>query len=120
MAFATVSLIPQKLEPAFWLVIFAFCAFVIAKMCTARYFLYGFLTSLVNSVWITGIHILYFKSYAAHHPDMAAMGNNMGYFATHPRLLMLVLGIPFGIAFGIILGLFCVVASKLVQPKPAE
>lgn len=120
MAFATVSLIPEKTEPVFWLFIFIFCAYVIAKVCTARYFWYGFLTSVFNSVWITGVHLLFFNSYVAHHPDMAAMGNHMGYFATHPRVLMAVLGIPFGIAFGIILGLFCVVASKLVGPRMVE
>ena len=54
------------------------------------------------------------------HPDISGMANNMGYFATHPRMLMLLLGIPFGAAFGIILGLFCVVASKLVQPVVVE
>lgn len=120
MAFATVSLIPEKSEPIFWLFIFIFCAYVIAKVCTGRYFWYGFLTSLFNSVWITGIHLLFFDTYAAHHPDIAGMSNNMGYFATHPRMLMLVLGLPFGIAFGIILGLFCIVASKLVQPRSVE
>lgn len=120
MAFATVSLIPEKVEPLFWLIVFVFCAFVIAKVCTGRYFLYGFFTSIINSVWITGVHLLFFNSYAAHHPDLATMGNNLYYFATRPRMLMLVLGIPFGIAFGIILGLFCVVASKLVQPRVAE
>lgn len=120
MAFATVSLIPEKTEWIFWLFIFIFCAYVIAKVCTGRYFWYGFLTSIFNSVWITGIHLLFFNSYTAHHPDIAGMANNMGYFATHPRMLMLLLGIPFGAAFGIILGLFCVVASKLVQPVVVE
>lgn len=119
MGFATVSLIPEKTEPVFWLAIFSFCAFVIAKVCTARYFLYGFVTSLFNSVWITGIHILFFNKYAASHPGIAAMGSNM-YLARHPRLVMLMMGIPFGIASGIILGLFCVVASKLVQPGLEE
>lgn len=116
MGFATVSLIPEKIEPVFWLAIFVFCSYVVAKVFTGKYFLYGFLTSLVNSIWITAVHLLFFKSYTAHHPDIAGMSNNMGYFATHPRLLMLLLGIPFGIAFGIILGLFCVVASKIVKP----
>lgn len=119
MAFATVSLIPEKYEWIFWLVIFVFCAYVIAKVGTGKYFLHGLVLSVFNSVWITAVHLFCFNSYTAHHPDMAAMSNNMGYFTTHPRMLMLVLGLPFGVAFGIILGLFTFVASKIVKHRVA-
>jgi hypothetical protein len=117
MGFATISLIPEKTEPAFWFVIFVFCAYVIAKVFIRKHFLYGFLTSLVNSVWITAAHLLFFNTYVANHPDAASLANHMGYFSSHPRQLMLLFGLPFGAAFGIILGLFCVVASKLVIPN---
>lgn len=120
MGFATISLIPEKIEPAFWLVIFIFCAHVIAKVFTRKHFLYGFLTSIVNSIWITAIHVLFFNTYVANHPSIAALPNDMGHFVNHPRQLTLLLGLPFGIAFGIILGLFCVVASKMVKPNTAE
>lgn len=120
MAFATISLIPEKIEPAFWLVIFVFCAYVIAKVFTRKHFMYGFLTSLVSSIWITAAHVLFFKTYVANHPDAASLANDMGYFSSHPRQLMLLLGLPFGAAFGIILGLFCVVASKLVTSNTNE
>lgn len=114
MAFATVSLIPEKIEFVFWLVIFAFCAYVIAKVCTGKYFLHGFLVSMVNSIWITAVHCYFYVSYTANHVDMAAM-----YTGIHPRRMMLLYGPGFGALFGIILGIFCFVASRLVKKKAA-
>jgi len=110
MAFATVSLIPEKIEPVFWVVIFAFCAYVIAKAAPGKYFLHGFLVSLVNCVWITAVHCFFYDSYVAHHRDMAAM-----YTGIHPRKMMLVYGPAFGIMFGLVLGLFAFIASKAVK-----
>jgi hypothetical protein len=116
MAFATISLIPEKVEPIFWLVIFAFCAWVIAKACSGKYFLHGFLVSIVNSVWITIAHILFRATYLAHHPQVASMSAAMPPpLATHPRLAMVIMAPVFGILFGIINGLFALVASKIVN-----
>ncbi|HEY5327934.1 MAG TPA: hypothetical protein VIJ27_13100 [Mucilaginibacter sp.] len=116
MAFATVSLIPQNIEPIFWLLIFAFCAFVIAKVCTGKYFLHGFLVSMVNCVWIVAVHIVYYKNYISHHPDMASMNQSMpAPLSIHPRVAMAIAGPIFGAASGIILGLFSLVASKIVK-----
>ena len=114
MAFATVSLIPEKVEPVFWLVIFVFCAWVIAKACNGKYFLHGFLVSLVNCVWVVAAHIYFFQTYMAHHP-MAASMTPPGPLAAHPRLAMVIFGPVYGIAFGIILGLFAFVASKIIK-----
>lgn len=118
MAFGTVSLIPEKTEWIFWLVIFAFCAVVIARSAGGKYFLYGFALSIFNSIWITVVHTLFFNSYVSHHPDMSPA--NMGlpvYFASHPRLAMVLLALPFGIVFGVFQGLFAFIASKLVRPE---
>ena len=115
MAFATVSLIPQNIEPIFWVVIFVFCAYVIAKVCPGKYFLHGFFVSLVNCVWIVAVHIIYYRNYTVHHPDMASMAKNMPVsLAIHPRRAMVVAGPIFGILSGIILGLFSFIASKIV------
>ena len=114
MAFATVSLIPEKVEPAFWFVVFVFSAWVIAKACNGKYFLHGFLVSLVNCIWIVAVHIYFFQSYTAHHPMVASM-KLPDSLAAHPRLAMLVFGPVYGIAFGIILGLFSFLASKIVK-----
>jgi hypothetical protein len=116
MAFGTISLIPEKFEPIFWLAIFVFCAYVIAKTCQGKYFLNGFCVSLVNSVWITAAHIFFYSTYVANHPAAAKMGQSMP-MQSHPRLLMLLMGPLFGIGFGLILGLFSFIASKIVKPK---
>jgi hypothetical protein len=116
MAIATISLIPEKVEPVFWLLIFGFCAYVIAKVCPGKYFLHGFLVSMVNSVWISAAHILFRATYIAHHPQAASMSVSMPpYLAVHPRLAMALMGPVFGVMFGIILGLFSVIASKIVK-----
>jgi hypothetical protein len=107
MAFATVSLIPEKIEPAFWVVIFIFCAYVIAKTCPGKYFLHGFLVSICNCVWITAVHFFFYDSYTAHHPQMAAM-----YTGIHPRRMMLLFGPVAGVASGIVLGLFALSPQK--------
>jgi hypothetical protein len=119
MAFATVSLIPEKIEWVFWLLIFIFCAYVIAKVCPEKYFLYGFLVSMVNCVWITAAHILWYKTYSANHFDSASKIANMlpASIATHRRTSMALVGPVFGAMFGIILGLFAFVASKIVNRK---
>lgn len=114
MAIATVFWIPTKIEPVFWLVIFIICAYIIAKQCNGKYFLHGFCTSLVNSVWITAAHVIFFSTYIARHTEEASMSANFP-LANHPRLLMAILGPLFGLAFGLILGLFAFIASKMVK-----
>src|SRR6185437_5985248 len=116
MAFGTISLIPDKIEWVFWLVIFVFCALVIGKACSVNFFLHGFLVSLVNSIWITTVHIAFRQTYAANHPDMAAMGANMP-LANHPRMAMAIMGPVFGAVSGLVLGLFSFIASRLVKRK---
>ena len=115
MAFATISLIPQNIEWIFWLVIFVFCAYVIAKVCPGKYFLHGFFVSMENCVWITAVHLIFREKYEAAHPQMAAMNAQMPYFITHPRQEMLVFGPIAGILSGVILGLLSLIASKIVK-----
>ena len=50
MAVATVFWIPSNIEPAFWLVIFLACAYLVAKNISGKYFLYGFLVSISKIV----------------------------------------------------------------------
>lgn len=116
MAFGTISLIPEKIEFLFWLVIFSICAYIIAKVGTGKYFAHGFFVSIFNSIWITAAHAILYNSYVANHPDMARMGANMP-LKDHPIILMLIMGPIFGIIFGLIQGLFAFIASKLVKPK---
>ena len=117
MGIATVFVIPSKIEPAFWLVIFVYCAYVIAKCSGGALFLHGLLLGLANSVWITASHVLFFDAYLAHHAQEAAMMQS-GPLATHPRLMMAIVGPVIGLISGVILGLFALVAGRLAK-KPS-
>jgi hypothetical protein len=119
MGIATVFLIPSKIEPAFWLVIFLICAYVIAKSRPAMLFLHGLLVGLANSVWITAAHVLLFDSYIARHAQEAAMMQSMPLPAS-PRLMMALTGPVVGLISGVVLGLFALVAGKLVKNPPAS
>ena len=120
MGIGTVFLIPSNIEPIFWLVIFVVCAYFIAKRSGGRYFLHGLLVSLVNSVWITASHLALFASYVANHPKEAKMMASMP-LPDSPRLMMALTGPIIGIVSGLVLGIFAIVASKLVgagRPRP--
>lgn len=116
MAFATISLIPSVIEPVCWLVIFIICAYIIAKKCNRHYFLNGFMVCLLNAVWITSAHILFFNTYMANHLDEAAMMAETP-MPTHLRLMMLITGPVIGIISGLVLGMFSFVASKVLKKK---
>ena len=113
MGIGTVFLIPSNIEPIFWLVIFVVCAYFIAKRSGGRYFLHGLLVSLVNSVWITTAHVALFGSYVANHQKEAKMMASMP-LPDSPRLMMALTGPIIGIVSGLILGIFAIVAGKLV------
>ena len=116
MALGTISLIPQQIEPAFWLIIFAFCAYVIAKVAPGKYFLHGFLVSLFNCVWIIALHTIFYDTYIANHPGVSSMNSDAPVsVATHPRLVQAIFGAIIGVISGVVLGLFSVIASKFVK-----
>lgn len=118
MAIATVYWIPQKAEPFFWLVIFIICAYLIAKRCSDKYFLHGFMVSIFNCVWIVALHLILYDTYMANHADMAAQMNEK-MPGQNPRVMMLTIGPVIGIISGLVLGLFAWVASKLVKKSAA-
>lgn len=100
-------------EPLLWLAIFIICAWLIAKRAPGKYFLHGFLMSVVNSIWITAIHATFFTIYAKNNPQFvqsAPPGMN-------PRVLMIVMGPVFGVLFGLIAGLFAFIAAKIVKKQ---
>lgn len=112
MAISTVYWIPSSLEPLFWIAIFIICAYLIARNCSEKFFLHGLFLSLVNSVWITVIHVLLFKTYIANHLKEAEMMATMP-MPTHPRMMMLVIGPLIGFISGLVLGLFAFIASRI-------
>ena len=120
MGVCTVFFIPSTVEPLFWLVIFAISAYLIVRRSPGRYFTHGVLVGLANSVWVTGAHLLLFHQYAANHPrEMAMLASTA--MATHPRLTMLLTGPVIGLLSGVVLGLFALVASRMlgVARRPA-
>ena len=117
MGVATVFVIPSKIEPAFWLVIFLICAYLIAKRSPGKHFLHGLLLGLANSVWITAAHVLLFDQYIARHAEEAAMMQS-GPLASSPKLMMALVGPVIGLISGVVLGLFALVAGKLVKSPP--
>jgi len=121
MAFATISLIPEHFEFIFWIVIFVFCAWVIAKRAGGKYFLHGFLLSIANSVWITIVHSIFCLTYMNNHPDMSPDKMHMPLsLQDHPREIMLIMAPFFGAAFGLVQGLFAFIASKIVKSDAAK
>jgi hypothetical protein len=114
MGIATVFVIPSKIEPAFWLVIFLICAYLIAKRSAGMHFVHGLLVGLANSVWITSAHVLFFDAYVARHAQEAALMENSPLHVS-PRLMMAITGPVVGLLSGVILGVFALVAGKLVK-----
>jgi hypothetical protein len=119
MAVATVFVIPSNMEPAYWLVIFLICAYLIARLRADKHFLHGLCVSMVNSVWITAVHILLFDQYMASHPQEAALMKSMP-VAESPKVMMLIFGPIFGSLFGLVLGFFAFLAGKFVKPARAQ
>lgn len=112
MAFATVYVIPSTIEPFFWLVIFIISAYLIAKHAPSRYFVHGLMVSIVNSVWITAAHYILYNDYAATHAsEIEAMAGMPG----GARPWMLVFGPAIGVMSGVVLGLFALIAHKLMS-----
>jgi len=118
MAFGTVSLIPQKVEPVFWVLIFAFSSAVIAKACSEKYFLYGFYTGLLNCIWITIVHFLFYKKYVESHTQLDSMMTWLpASFGTHPRVALALVGLIPGIISALVFGLFAFIGSKIARKK---
>src|SRR6185295_18618551 len=101
MAVSTVWQISSKVEPVFWLAIFIFCAYMVAKQCDGNYFLHGFLISMVNCIWVTSAHVIFFTDYAANHQAEMKM---TPFLPEHPRLAMLIMGPLIGAVSGVVLG----------------
>jgi hypothetical protein len=117
MAVATVWVVPSNIEPAFWLVIFLACAYLIASQRASKPFLHGLLLGVVNSVWITASHILFFDAYIARHAQEAAMITSMP-LPDSPRLMMALTGPVVGLVSGAVIGVLAMVACKLTKSQP--
>lgn len=121
MGMITISIVPSTMEPFFWLAVFLISAFLIAKYAPGKYFLHGFLVSILNSVWVTLAHMSRYDDYVAAHPEFLQMVQNLPpALGNDPRLLMVPIGLISGILSGLVLGLFCWIASKLIKATPID
>jgi hypothetical protein len=105
-----------KIEPFLWLVIFVLYAVVIAKKVDGRFFLHGFLVSVVNGVWIAVIHSLFFPTYMANNPDMIASYEKFPH-SIPPQVMMLIVGPIIGVLTGLVAGLFAYIAGKMMKKQ---
>jgi hypothetical protein len=117
MAFGTIYFIPNIIEPVLWIIIFLFSAYVIAKFCKGRYFLNGFMVSILNGIWIGVIRFIFFDAYLNFHPELASKMTDSSPEAI--RYGFLIFQLIFGVLCGLLLGLFSWGASKIVKKKPA-
>jgi hypothetical protein len=109
MAIVTISFLPQTYEYVVWPFIFIFCAYSIAKNCDDRFFIHGFMLSIINCIYIVAFHTAFFNSYAAAH-DAAVAALPQG---PNPRAMSAAFGVIAGIVSGIVQGAFCLVAAKM-------
>jgi hypothetical protein len=119
MGIATVYVIPPNIEPAFWLVIFLISAYLIAKgtVGAGMHFLHGLLLGIANSVWITAAHVLLFDRYIANHAREAALMQNPS-ITFSGKVMMTMVGPVIGVVSGVIIGVFALIAGKLVKSAP--
>jgi hypothetical protein len=120
MAFATVYVVPSSVEPLLWLAIFVVCAYLIARRAPGKAFVHGLLLGIMNSIWITTVHILLMDAYLAHHTQEAAMMQSAKMPAS-PRVMMAIVGPCVGIVSGIVIGLFAMFADWILgrRSRPA-
>jgi hypothetical protein len=97
-------------------VIFVICAFVIARQAARRPFLHGFLLGIVNSIWVTGAHIIFFQRYISGHPQEAAMMQRMP-ASLSPRELMAITGPVVGVISGIVIGVLATIVAKVLTSR---
>jgi hypothetical protein len=116
MGVATVFVVPSTIEPLFWLAIFGITAYVLATRCSSKHFLHGLLVGIANSVWVTGMHVILFERYLAHHPREAAMMMSMP-LPDSPRLMMTLVGPAIGVVSGLVIGLLALFAVTLVRRR---
>jgi hypothetical protein len=116
MGFGTLFAISARVEPLLWLPIFVICAFVIARQVRAHVFWHGFLLGIVNSVWVTGAHLIFFHRYLVGHPQEAAMMIS-AQVAVPPKLLMATVGPAIGIISGVVIGVLAYLVARTLKSE---
>ena len=118
VAFAGVYGMSSKVEPIIWFLLFVYYAYVISKQAPGKYFLHGFLVSVLNGVWIGIIHSAMSETYFANNPEMMTDYENMPHFAS-PAVMMLIMGPIIGAVTGLVAGLFAFLAPRVMRRRAA-
>jgi len=113
---AGVSVLSSTLEPFAWLIAFLISAYLIARFASGWYFVHGLLVALVNSVWVTAAHLLFYATYIAHHPEFVQMIAATPLW-NRPRVFMLAQMPVAGLISGIVLGLFAFIAGRIFRRR---
>jgi hypothetical protein len=119
MAFFTLMRIPPAVELPCWLLIYIFSAYRIARVANGKFFLHGFYLNMLNSAWVTSVHILFFKIYLSNHMKEAIMLARLP-LHLYPDLWLLIIGIVFGAFFGVVLGFFSAILARQLRKNPAS
>jgi len=114
MGIASVFGLTAGKEGFLWLLIGIFCAYWIARSQSAKFFHHGFLVGLLSGIVAPIIQAIFFSTYLANNPESAAQFNQLP-AGLEPRLFTLILAPIIGLISGLFLGLFAIVASKLMK-----
>ncbi|HEY3874423.1 MAG TPA: hypothetical protein VGM92_03025 [Candidatus Kapabacteria bacterium] len=116
MGLLTVSIIPSKIEPIFWLAIFVFIAYVITgSVPKGKYFAHAWFVSLISGVFIGCTHAIFHDAYIANHAD--EVKQMAGWPGGESPLAMVAFGPLFGAIFGLVSGCISMFVGKLRKPK---
>jgi hypothetical protein len=119
MGIGTVFVIPWNVEPFCWLVIFLICAYSIARSMTSYRFLTGIAVGILNSIWITASHLVFFDRYMRHVAgarDAALTGTGTTVIVAPPVIETVLVGPIIGLISGAIIGLLALGAGRFVRP----
>jgi hypothetical protein len=116
MGVASLFGLTRGIEPFLWLLIFILYAWLIARHGQRKYFLHGFLGSVLNGIWISIIHASLYSFYLKNNPEML-QGLSRLPPSISPRVIMLIIGPIVGVLFGVIAGLFAFVGAKVWRSR---
>lgn len=109
----------EGIELILWLVIAVLCAVVIAKVCSAKFFLTGLLVGLFDGVFNSILQSAFFSTYLTNNPKVATgFGPIPG--GLDPRFSVLITGPFVGLLYGLFVGLLAWLAGRVFRKSAAQ
>jgi hypothetical protein len=97
-----------------WLCMAAFCAWQFARKTRHNLFLHGFYLGIFVGVCASWVQAIFLPTYISNNPQMVEAINDLPH-DLHPAFVLLIMGPIIGAASGIIVGLFALIAGKIVR-----